>query len=320
MRVNLLSAAVAGAVVCGVAGMASATRVEELIAFDGTQNTISDENREFVIERAGSPLTLDVGDSVRGIIGFNTITNSTSGLVAIGGVGAANTGNNELTGVFQLFVIGKVLADNPGTPFPDFVFEFAPDPTFAEALALGTAAAAVGLPGSTAILWEQDTAAGNNFTPDGVGVAAATATATDGSLFWNLGFTGPLVASPNGVGAPEMSAAGEAWVGYGADTITALAGSTIGSSNFYVSRVAPTGIGGGWQLLPRPGHFGLGAVEITGNSNIRGLGTVIGPDSFVQETDSTIQFNVIPLPAAAWSGLALLGAMGLNKLRRRVRD
>jgi hypothetical protein len=272
---------------------------------------VSDENREFVIKGPGNVLpVIQVGDSIRGIIGFNTITNAAVGLVAIGGVGVNNTGNNELTGIFQLLVVGKTPFVNPFTPFPDFLLTFAPDPAFAEAIALGTAGA------SMAILYEQDTAAANNFTPDGVAIPVAEATATDGTQFWNLGFTGPRVADADGDGVLESTATGQAWVGAGADAITTTAGSSIGASNFYISRVAATGIGGAFAILPRPGYFGAGAVEVQGTSNIRGASTA---SAYPQETDSTIQFNVIPLPAAAWSGLALFGLLGVGKLRRALR-
>lgn len=98
---------------------ASAATIASLLNPNGP-NQISDENREFLIKGPGNTnrAQLEQGDSLRGIINFNTLN---SGGANIGGL----TGNNELSGIFQTQIQQIILAGGAATLIlgPDPAFE-----------------------------------------------------------------------------------------------------------------------------------------------------------------------------------------------------
>jgi hypothetical protein len=128
---KLVASAVAALGLAVVSYQASAITVSA--ALPPNTNLLSDNSAEILLDNAvgGTPGVLDVGDSLRGIVGFNTYE---AGGQAHG-IGAG-TNVDELTGLFQVIVTGK-------TPNADgtFDFTFAPDPAF-EAI-YGTGAVAV---------------------------------------------------------------------------------------------------------------------------------------------------------------------------------
>jgi hypothetical protein len=64
-------------------------------------------------------------------------------------------------------------------------------------------------------------------------------------------------------------------------------------------------------------HFSYVRLTDTGN-NFYG-GTTAGPDIDAVGAISTLPASAVPLPAAMWSGLSVLGAMGVKVARRRQR-
>jgi hypothetical protein len=210
--------------------------------FPSGANVFSDDNRERLINREGSPTVIDVGDSIRGILTINQLANS-SGYRLVGG----ESQTAEITAIFQVLVLQKTETAIPGT----FSFTFGPDPEFiAETQA----------PTGTIICAFTDST--NNVVLDGTSLAASEASAEDGSLFLELGFTG-------GDGA---AATGEGWIAMGADDggIPISPGEIIGTANFAVSRTSTNGTGGALNLTRQTSlFFGEGA-EFIGGTAARG--------------------------------------------------
>ena len=93
--------------------------------FQTGANQFSDENSEYLIDNVFTSVgQMDIGDSMRGSINFNTLN---SGSANLGGL----TGNNELTGVFQL-KINNIVGN---------VIDFVPDPVFETIYGTGAIAA-----------------------------------------------------------------------------------------------------------------------------------------------------------------------------------
>jgi len=171
-----LTAATAVALVMGLGtGSAQAASVTSLLN-SGQTNQASDENREYLIDRTlgavglpGNPAgvaaavgQLDVGDSLRGSINFNTLN---SGSANLGGI----TGNNEWTAVFQAIVISKTAIPGAGPGGATlYNYVFAPDPAFAADLGGGQVVTGFA-PGAGALIavFEGGTVAGgNNYAAD----------------------------------------------------------------------------------------------------------------------------------------------------------
>jgi hypothetical protein len=161
--------ATAVALSMGAAGAAQAGTVLSQM-FGGFQQ-FSDNSAEFLINAPGTGVnTVDVGDRLHGIFSFQTIEQAP----ATHSIGAGS-GNNELTGVFDITVTGK--AGGPGA----FTYTFGP--TAGWAAANGYAAGAM-------IAFYEDAA--NNYSRvrvvPGDTVATLETTAVGGNLFWVSGF------------------------------------------------------------------------------------------------------------------------------------
>jgi hypothetical protein len=328
-------------------------------------NAASDENRDYLIDRnwngipvgmAGSNAgSIDVGDSLRAAFNINTLNSAGAN---IGGT----TGENEWTGISQIVVTSKT-AGGLGS----FIYTFAPDPLFLEGL--GT------IGGGPAIVFYEGSGLTLNFTADwddpapaipglmppvddgtigasGPGVAppnptdvstgavvteeAFITTATDGTRFWTLGFTGAAAAIPGLpaahplFGVPVVGpAAGEGWLAStaplsGFDNILAAFGVTTGttgaSANVAVNRLDGPGIETGDVVVfgPTTSPFG-GTVDVAGSGTIRGVADLETP--FEASSDVNFAFNVqqvIPEPAAVvvWSVLGALGVVLSRRSRR----
>lgn len=219
-------------------------------------NVFTGEDRETLINRGGGAAVIDVGDSIRGIIAMNLLTNAL-GSIQLGDA----TGRPEVTAIFQVLVVEKVETAIPGT----FDFVFGPDPAFA---------AEFGAPAGTIIRAYIDNH--NNVAIDASPRSAAEAGAIDGLLFMELGFTGP----------GGTAGAGEGWVARGADdgSIPINPGEVIGTANFAVSRTGGTGIGGTLSLARQSSlFFGHGA-EFIGGSAARGTSGLTTPWPFSSDT------------------------------------
>jgi hypothetical protein len=261
---------------------AQAAPVSTLISFG--PNVLSDDNRESIVNNAGAADVIDVGDVLRGVVTFNQLFNSQVG--PGGALLGGSSGNDELTGLFEIRVASKTPSGTPG------IFNYTFEPLTSS--------------GVMARMWT----GAPNIQLDLTTQATSEATATDGSLWWELGFTGAVS------GNTRLAAAGQGWAATGPDTLAALnAGSQVGFSNFGVSRTSSSGIAGGLPLIPLDSFFGTGA-EIVGTSTTRGT-VGLPPTPWQLSSDTTIQFNVIPLPQAAWTGISMLVALGAIGAARR---
>lgn len=295
------------------------------------QNTLVDDNREYLIDRVGETTgQIDVGDSIRGLAIWSKLNGHALG---------HQTPNNEFTSVFQVMVTGK--EDLGGG---EFRLTFGPDPTFAEAQALG-------LDGQAMMIFYEDSTPnaaldyndplsplpsnsiddGTTFSPpSGEDVSNNAAkvheemfisTATDGQYFWSIGYTGDV--NQDGIAA---AAPGEGWEtldGVSDNVLTYFdfdSGTDLGSFNWSLNRVESAGLTGIGENLPmvlRESFINSDfLVEFNGSATLEGVRNEL--TAFEISTQSTLTFAVIPLPSAAWMGLTLLGSLGgLSWWRRR---
>jgi hypothetical protein len=315
-------------------GTAQAASVSSLL----TQgiNHASDEDREYLIDRnyngipqgtAGSNAgSLDFGDSLRGSANFNTLNSAGANL---GGV----TGNNEWTVVFQALVTSKSCVGTTCT------YTFAPDPAFEATYGAGAMLAFYegsgptlnyagdfddpapatppagpddGTPSRTVPPSSADVSVGPYVTEE-----AFISTATDGPLFWVLGFTG---GDTNGDGITDP-AAGEGWTAttlFGDNVLAAFllsSSQTGGIFNAGLSCVA-SGIGNCSVVLPAIATiFGTSYFGVSGS--IRGVNDLDTP--FEVSSDTQLAFTLpVPEPAGLGvMGLTLLALAGFARMRRK---
>jgi hypothetical protein len=304
-------------------------------------NNISDEDREYLIDNArsvdslgnplpvGSALTvgqIDVGDVFRGLINFNTLN---SGGANLGGT----TGENELTGVFQVLVTSKTVIPGVG-----FSFTFGPDPAFAEG----------GVPGAMVVLFEDPSvnfAADYNAPPPGVvpgglvhddgaphgGVHTPPSSAdvsigpyADENAFIGTATNGTRFATFGFAGAP-----GEGFTAFSAVTDNVLTffsfttGSTLATANFSMSRLDGPGAEtfDVITLGPVASLFApFTIVGIAGSQNLQGVSDL--DTSFEISTNADVAFNVVqvipePFSLAIWSLIAAV-SVGYVAVRRKT--
>lgn len=283
---SMLSKSVWAAVV-GLGLSAAATQaapVESLITVGNNVFSGADIRQDF-INNEGDADRIDVGDVIRGIVDFPRLQNANTPPSGTGLGVVSNGTNNELTGVFYLRVeaITPVSGDQ-------VQLTFAPDAAFG-----GNS------PGTMMRLYS---GAANVQLDQTATIEQSIATVTDAPLFMELGFTD----------------AGGAWIGFGPQDLSDFNVATVGAnSNFGLFRTSDSGTVGGLPLLtlvdPATGLTG----EVLGTAQTTGLANHPVPTAWDLTGLGKINFNVnvIPLPAAAWSGLMMLGALGGMYARRR---
>ena len=290
-----------------------------------------DEYREYQAIDSNSNGFLDVGDVIRGAFNISQIESTHHGSTNVNNlVGADFNSNgvvdgletNEWTGIFATKVISRTKVSdgtdgNPGTADDLYNYVFGPDPLFTEAGAADAGKAMI-------VMYEDtDLDVDLNLGGDSGSAEAAIATAGDdaagngsGSVFWSLGFTG---ADTDGDGSADPTG-GEFWgtiAGAPAPQGLGLflgvaAGTTLGEFNFTLNRVSTAGTAGSWVLNPLPE-----GTEFRGGGDVAGTSTIETPFP-VSGRGVKLEFSTqaVPLPAAAWPGMALMGALGFGKYRR----
>lgn len=312
-------------IACGLlafAGSAQAANVTSLIDFDptgSTTNQVSDDSVENILNFTGA---LKVGDIIEGVLNITALGNTANTLKTIG----SGTSNNELTAIFRTVVHQVTFSNNGvdgtfGTGDDIYTVSFVPDDTWAFAASLGVAGGAGTGTGAMVIFFE-DTA--QNFTKSGP-TATDIANATDGKYFWSLGMNTAVAAGDN------FNSAGEGWLATTRLTLPP-ANNQIGTAVYSLNRVFSTlpasgttpipGIGDGYELALQEGAFsasGVKDVEVLGTTTFNSqLGSSSGWNVNNQAEFFVVPLSVVPVPAAAWMGMALLGALGLGRrLRRR---
>jgi hypothetical protein len=318
---------------------AEALSVKDLLK--GGTNQVSDEDRVYLIDRIGAVKgQVDVGDSIRGHVGMNTLNDSAANL-------GGTTGNNEWTGVYQFLVLAKV-------PLGAGIFSFVlgPDPAFEADLGGGMTGPIGFVPGTGAmvVMFESSTI---NFASDFVdptsptagpddGTVARTvppssadvstgpyateetfiATATDGTYFWTLGFggpDGPGTSAPGpgqGVSLVTLPLLGDNIL----SAFTFTSGSTGGVLNAGLNRLFNGNVGSGDNInlgtvvTPFPGSP---AAQFAFSTDVRGVSDL--DTSFEASSNTNASFSIIPEPASMMLvGAGLLG-LGLGAGVRRIR-
>lgn len=338
MRSKVLGtwAVVFACVLLATAASANAANITSLIAFDPTGNTrnqISDDSVENLFNFTG---TLKVGDVIEGILNITAVGDENA-LTNVGGHGGGATGNNELTGIFRTVVKKITFASNGldgvnGTADDMYYVAFGPDDTWAAAAALGVAGGAGTGTGAMVIFFED---ASPDYTKTGP-PATDIATANDGLYFWALGFNTALPTDGAGNVTANANSASEGWVATTRLTLPA-SGNQIGTAIYSLNRVFSTnapngatpipGIGENYILALQEGAFspsGTADVEVIGTTSFNSQINQLIPGGTGWAVNDQAEFfiiplSVIPLPAAAWMGMALLGVLGIGrKLRRRT--
>jgi hypothetical protein len=274
----------------------------------GTLTKVNDVDGENLQDNGGStPGVVDVGDDIYGALNFLQISQPPSPQTTIG----AGTVYSEMTAIFLIKVVSKVDTGTTAGGLEQYNFTFGSDSAAFNTL-FGTTA-----PTGTMIQVYDDYA--QNFSLSGGSTPSLTNSinsAKDGALFWNLGFTGAG-------GAPTSV---ESWTVTGPDAFAALNSvpftTSVGSpSAFFVDRTSAAGLGGTMAL----GHTPSFPTDVAGSSQLLGSqNPATGGDPYPWTATSNSVFSFLalpaPLPSAAWSGLAMLGSLGVaSLLRRRAR-
>ena len=305
MRGKIFIAVVSVWCVAAIAAPAHAASVGSLMYTDGaTLNLASDNDAQRLQVDLNQNGLLDPGDVMRGVIDINTLNSTPANL-------GGTTGNNEWTALFEIVCIGKVQT-GPAT----WSFRFAPSMGFPGWLA-ALDPFAPPAPAGTMVRFYEDSTPDADFTmslavaydtagPSFVGGPVPTA-----SVFWDLGFQGVL---------------GEGWVGAGSDAIAMAPiinpGTVVGNSNFALSLLAnPSGYG----VVPQPMDVATAAIlglppgtpaDLIGSSAVRGALQSTAGAGFHLDSDANLTFLAVPLPAAVYPGMVMLGLLGIGSYRR----
>jgi hypothetical protein len=272
------------------AAVANASTVNDLINWPTQKDVIfSDENRERILVDDGTLGVIDVGDVIEGILAIDQLFTVPfpAGTPVTASSLENSAGNSEIGGYFQVVVTSKVLIAPATITTPaQYAFTF------------GSTA----VDGAIIYLYEDTTAAFSSHYDLDSGIASSIASVTDGEFFASLG----------------LGSAGNFYIGQGSDTIpTGSAVARVGDVFFALDRISAgvhgDALGADALVLDTLSFLG-GAGEVIGASEI---GPKIPGSPWSLASNTQVSMRVIPVPAAVWGGMALLGGMGIVRRVRR---
>jgi hypothetical protein len=300
---------VAGAFGLGIMSIATgaqAASVLDLISVAEVADIIgSDEDRETLIKglRNTDVNRIEVGDLVRGIFYIDQLFVAPES----GGVSAYSlehtAGNSELSGVFEVVVASKTLTSNPdgisGNFDDQYAFIYAPSASF-DTLGVGTMMRMYEDKMSGTTHFDIDDSVHTAGETAGTGhLADAEMSVTDGDYLFGLG----------------LANASNSWIAVGNDR-TDLPFSPvarIGDAFFALNRTE-AGTGSGLYLQSLLNEVSGGIGEVIGTTEV---GPKIPGSPWALSSNAQFQLKVIPVPAAIWGGLSLLGGMVVTRRVRR---
>lgn len=280
-KITVLLASVGFAAMAGTTA-ANAASISTLLNFGSNQ--MSDESYEVLANNAGGATTLDIGDSLQGILNINTINSS-------GANAGGSTGNHELTAVFSATVTGKT-----GNSTDGFVWTFSPDSNFEASFGAGAMVA----------MFEDGS---NNF--DGTTIAGGFTTASDGTpfaVFGMAGTTGEGWRAASDLSSGIITDDLADFAGYGSGTgiinfnlaLSCLTSGILKCDQITADTASPFG---------GPGNF----AQVVGSGQVRGVADL--NTEFAASDNVNFAFNRIPEPATL--GMFGLGLLGLGFAARR---
>jgi hypothetical protein len=321
-KVSILLAAAAAAAYLSI-GTARASSVTSL--FDVGTNTAHDVDVEYLANDPSGTNTLEVGSVIAGYLDFSQLLNPHGPALGL------NSGNDQLTAFFDV----EVTSVGPDIGGGNHLITFGPDTSgtkFSGGLvnsAGTTFASQYGAGAMIAVYTANSSQPGylNSSLSATTTMATAAAGTTAGSLYWVLGFNSPSTAN--------TGTTGEGWAALGptAFDLTNVSTGTIATNVNFAVNLLPGGSGPGIgpgalaeqtiDAITAPKTQTLAGSQVTfiGTSTIRGTGSPApvpaSPYNATSDSDVTFLIAAAPLPSAAWSGLALLGLMGVGSLLRR---
>ncbi len=288
MKFSMRGVALAALLACGATGAMAALSVSSAIGPGPV--LFSDNSAEILIDRNNNG-TLDVGDSLRGILSIDNIT-AGGPQTAIGN----GTAYNELTGIFQTIVLAKIQTFVGVGPIPSrFTYLFGADPLS------GLGAGIVGA------LYDDPA---QNFARSNCSVntaAACEATATGGALWATLSTAGGFWSATNAVDNTSLG---------GVFPLNTPLGQFGMGLNFVINNT-----GFQWNKVNcfNTATFAFSLVDVCGNGSIIATGRNTGPGATVTPYDlfDDVNFTANRVPEPGSMSLFALALLGLGASMRK---
>lgn len=313
LKNGLLGAAAMGAVVFGLGGVApaSATTIQSFLFNNTLWNDLSVEGQN--VDLNGNKL-LDVGDTLRGILTINNVTDQPPGSGTTTNVAATGT---EITAIFEAQIATKTLVSATGGPggTPLYNFTFTPNAAFGTSVGVVGAMAAFYF--DTSPDFQISGATCTSAAPGG----SCESHATDGALKLVLG---------------ESADTDFLWQALGATDNTALlqnvsTTTSVGTFNANLF-VLLNNTGFGFNQIPSeiPGYVtpvgADGLIDVAVDGTVRGKCAAFSAPGvcstaatvYQAEDKSDFHFRAVPEPTTiAIIGMGLLGMGAFSRRRKK---